>query len=185
MRDSKQEIIRFWFEETPASVRFQRNAEFDSMVVDRFRVTYDMSGDGLCDDWSSDALGCLALCLLFDQLPRRMFRGQAKAYATDHKALMYAKKAIKSGYDQLLDHEKRFYIYLPFEHSEDMADQKRNLELFKSMQRENPVAYQMAQKKFDIFKKFGRFPHRNKDLGRMTTPEEQEFIDQTGEVFGV
>lgn len=176
MRDTKQEIVQFWFEETEPHVWFQQSDEFDALIRERFAVTYEMARDGLCNTWSDDAEGCLALCLLLDQFPRRMFRNTAQAYETDEKALLVAKQAIHKGFDQLLSHEKRFYIYLPFEHSEVMSDQKRNLELFKSMEAENPVAYNVAQQRFAVFEKFGRFPGRNEALGRESTPEELEYL---------
>lgn len=180
MRDTKQEIVHFWFEETEPHLRFQQSPEFDALVKERYAMTHEMAADGLCNNWADDAEGALALCLLLDQFPRRMYRGTAAAYATDEKALLIAKQAIHKGFDQVLVHEKRFYIYLPFEHSEVMTDQKRNLELFKSMQHENPVAYNVAQKRYAVFEKFGRFPDRNKALGRDSSEEELEYLKTSG-----
>lgn len=177
MRDTKQEITHFWFEETEPQLWFQQNETFDKQITDRFSVTYDMAKDGLCNNWSSDAEGCLALCLLLDQFPRRMHRGKAAAYETDEKALLVAKQAIHKGFDQVLPQEQRFYIYLTFEHSENEHDQKRNLELFKAMQAENPVAYHVAQERFEVFSRFGRFPERNEALGRESTDEELEYLE--------
>ncbi len=176
MRDSKQEIVHFWFDETEPSLWFQNNPAFDAKIRERFSLIYDMAADGLCNSWASDAEGALALCLVLDQFPRRMFRGQAKAFGTDEKALLIAKQAVARGFDQLYAQEKRFFFYMPFEHSEKMSDQKRNLELFKAIERENPLAYLVAQRRYAVIEKFGRFPDRNVALGRESTPEEIAYL---------
>ena len=113
MRDTKQEILNFWFVETEPTLWFQRNPEFDATISDQFSITYDMAKDGLCHDWSVDAAGALALCLVLDQFPRRMFRGTSQAYATDEKALLIAKQAVHRGFDKVLPPEQRFFMYLP------------------------------------------------------------------------
>jgi len=177
MRDTKHEILHFWFEETEPQLWFQKSTDFDSRIKERFAVTYEMAKDGLCQSWSANAEGCLALCLLLDQFPRHIYRDQAAAYATDEQSLLVVKQAVHKGFDQVLSHEKRFFLYLPFEHSENMSDQKRNLELFKSMAEENPVAYTVAQQRYKTMEQFGRFPERNKALGRETTSEEQEYLN--------
>lgn len=176
MRDSKQEIVHFWFEETEPRLWFQRSDEFDARIKDRFAVIYDMARDGLCNGWATDAEGCLALCLLLDQFPRRLFRGTPAEFETDERALLTAKQAISKGFDKLLNPTKRFFLYIPFEHSEKMTDHKRNLELFKSMEDDNPVAYFVAQRRRDVIEKFGRYPERNSILGRESTPEEKAYL---------
>lgn len=176
MRDTRQEIVHFWFEETEPRLWFQRSDEFDSIIKDRFAMTYNMAKDGLCNGWNVDADGCLALCLLLDQFPRRMFRGTAAEFETDERALLIAKQAISKGFDQVLTPEKRFFLYIPFEHSERLSDQKKNLELFKSMQDENPVAHFVAQQRYAVIEKYGRYPERNAALGRENTPEEKAYL---------
>jgi uncharacterized protein (DUF924 family) len=176
LRDTRQEIVHFWFEETEPRLWFQRSDEFDSIIKDRFAMTYNMAKDGLCNGWNVDADGCLALCLLLDQFPRRMFRGTAAEFETDERALLIAKQAISKGFDQLLTPEKRFFLYIPFEHSERLSDQKKNLELFKSMQDENPVAHFVAQQRYAVIEKYGRYPERNAALGRENTPEEKAYL---------
>ncbi|MGQ0527088.1 MAG: DUF924 family protein [Alphaproteobacteria bacterium] len=178
MRDSKQEIVHFWFDETEPTLWFQNNPAFDALVGERFSLIYDMAADGLCNAWASDAEGALALCLVLDQFPRRMFRGSPRAFGTDEKALLIAKQAISRGFDQLFTHEKRFFLYMPFEHSERLSDQKRNLELFKSIERDNPLACAVAKRRYDIIEKFGRFPERNEALGRESTPEETDYLNK-------
>ncbi|MGB4107052.1 MAG: DUF924 family protein [Alphaproteobacteria bacterium] len=176
MRDTRQEIVHFWFEETEPRLWFQRSDEFDVIIKERFGMTYDMAKDGLCNGWNIDADGCLALCLLLDQFPRRMFRGSAIEFETDERALLVAKQAISKGFDQLLAPEKRFFLYIPFEHSERLSDQKKNLDLFKSMQDDNPVAYFVAQQRYAVIEKYGRYPERNAALGRESTPEEKAYL---------
>ncbi|HQX27429.1 MAG TPA: DUF924 family protein [Alphaproteobacteria bacterium] len=176
MRDTRQEITHFWFEETEPRLWFQRSDEFDSIIKDRFAMTYNMAKDGLCNGWNVDADGCLALCLLLDQFPRRMFRGTAAEFETDERALLIAKQAISKGFDQVLSPEKRFFLYIPFEHSERLSDQKKNLELFKSMQDENPVAHFVAQQRYAVIEKYGRYPERNAAMGRENTPEEKAYL---------
>jgi uncharacterized protein (DUF924 family) len=180
MRDTKHEIVHFWFEETEPQLWFQNNPQFDAIIKDRFSVTYEMAKEGLSNHWAADEDGALALCIVLDQFPRRIFRDRAAAYETDEKALLIAKQAVNRGFDKLMRHEKRFFLYMPYEHSERMSDQKRNLELFKAMEKENPLAYAHAQRKYKTMEKFGRFPERNAALGRATTPEEQAYLDTYG-----
>jgi len=176
LRDTKHEIIHFWFDETDPRVWFQRSDEFDAEIRERFAMTYDMAKDGLCNNWAIDAEGSLALCLVLDQFPRRIFRGKAAEFETDEKALLTAKQAISKGFDKLLTPLKRFYLYIPFEHSERLSDHKRNLELFKSMENDNPIACQVAVRRAAVIEKFGRYPERNAALGRENTPEEKAYL---------
>lgn len=183
MRDTQQEILHFWFEETRPSQWFQKNAEFDALIRERFVVTYDMARDGLCDGWKRDAKGCLALCILLDQFPRNMFRDSAQAFATDARALLVAKHAIAQGFDQILPVLERRFLYLPFEHSEAIEDQRRAVALFEKMKKDDPLGYDYALRHLEIIEKFGRFPHRNKALGRESTPEEEAWLATPGAGF--
>lgn len=178
MRDGRLEIIHFWFEETPPQLWFQVSEEFDRQVIDRFSGVYDMAKDGLSNGWASDAEGALALCIVLDQFPRHMFRGTPRAYETDAKALLQSKQAIQKGFDQILDPVKRGFLYLPFQHSEDLAEQKRSVELYGKMQHENPTGYRYAVRHLEAIERFGRFPHRNEILGRTSTPEELVFLKE-------
>jgi uncharacterized protein (DUF924 family) len=180
MRDTRHEIIHFWFEETEPQLWFQRNDQFDARIRDRFSIIYDMAKDGLCNNWATDAEGSLALCLVLDQFPRKLFHGTAAEFETDERALLISKQAVSKGFDQVLTHERRFFLYIPYERSERLSDQKKNLELFKSMEHENPVAYRTALRRYDVIDKFGRFPQRNKVLGRESTPDEIEWLEKTG-----
>lgn len=183
MRDTKEEILHFWFEETAPSQWFQKNEVFDGQITDRFLVSYEMAANGLCDGWSSEPDGCLALCLLLDQFPRNMFRGLPRAFATDKKALLVAKYAISKKFDQLLPPIQRRFIYLPYEHSEKLSDQEKAVALFAAMKEHDPMGYDYAVRHYEVIERFGRFPHRNKVLGRENTPEEEEYLAQDGAGF--
>lgn len=180
MRDSQQEIIHFWFEETDPSLWFQVNETFDNHVRDLFAPTYALAKDGLCDGWKKDGEGCLALCLLLDQFPRNMFRGRPDAYATDEKALLTAKYAVSRGFDQLLSPPKRRFLYLPYQHSEKLPDQRKSAELFGRMAKDDPLGHEHALKQLRIIERFSRFPERNAALGRENSPEEEEYLAGRG-----
>ena len=178
MRDTKEEILFFWFEETNPSLWYQNNPEFDENVRERFSLIYDMAKDGLCDDWNRDAEGCLALCIMLNQFPRFIYRGKPEAYATDNRALLVAKHAVLKGFDQVLSTEKRRYIYLPYQHSEKRADQDKSVELFEKIKDDDPLSYEQAVKYHQIINDFDRFPVRNAILGRDNLPEEEEYLAQ-------
>ena len=183
MRDTKQEILHFWFQETQPAQWFQTNPDFDKLVRDRFLVTYQMAQDGVCNAWSADADGALALCITLDQFPRNMFRGTKEAFATDGHAKRVAADAIRNGYDQILPPLRRRFLYLPFEHSENMEDQNRSVALFASMKDEDPMGYEYALRHKDVIARFGRFPHRNVILDRQNTEDELLYLNQPGTGF--
>ena len=183
MRDSQADILAFWFEETQPQQWFQTNPDFDALIRDRFSGAYDKAKSGILDDWRKDADGCLALCILLDQFPRNMFRGTPQAFATDAKALVVAKYAISKGFDQVLPPVKRRFIYLPYEHSENLSDQRKCVELFEKMTKDDPLGYDYAVRHLKVIEAYGRFPHRNKILGRMSTPDEEEYLARPGAGF--
>lgn len=176
MRDTKQEVLRFWFDEIEPEQWFQTSNSLDEEIRERFMCTYDMARKDLCSDWTKDANGILALCLILDQFPRNMFRNMAKAYETDGKAINIAREGINKGFDQLLPTEKRAFMYMPFMHSEKLEDQKLSVELFEGMKGDNPLSYKHAKGYYDVIARFKRFPHRNEILGRETTKQEAEFL---------
>ncbi len=176
MKDYRDEILNFWFEETAPALWFQVNDEFDTHIRERFASAYDFARLGGCDHWQGDADGCLALCLLYDQFPRNMFRGTARMYESDRQGIVIAKLAIAKGFDQILSLPKRRFIYLPFEHSENLQDQKRAVALFEKTKGYDPWSFDYALKHMRVVEKFGRFPHRNILLGRVSTPEENDFL---------
>jgi uncharacterized protein (DUF924 family) len=177
------EVLRFWFgegaERGKAHKRwFEKNYTFDAEIRARFLPLYEALSNN--DDWLSRSDDCLARIVVLDQFPRNMFRGTARAFSTDSLALAAAKHAMAmSYYRDLLPVEKQF-VYLPFEHSESLADQERACELMKPLGEE---LYGWAVKHKVIIERFGRFPHRNDFLGRKSTPEEIEFLKQPGSGF--
>ncbi len=186
------EILEFWFgnrdDEDYGKARkewFTKNPEFDQEVRSRFFPDYQKAAAGELDDWKETALGCLALMILLDQFPRNMFRGQPQAFATDSQALAYAKHAVEQGLDQELLPIQRQFIYLPFEHSENIVDQRQCVELFSTLKDypECALGVDYAYRHIKVIERFGRFPHRNEILGRETTPEEAQFLQQPGSSF--
>jgi uncharacterized protein (DUF924 family) len=176
MRDTQSEIIHFWFEELEPQQWFQQSDSVDDEIKERFAVTHEMAADGLCNHWAIDAEGSLALILVLDQFPRHMYRGSPKSFASDERALLIAKQAIHKGFDQVLEPVKRGFLYLPFQHSETLSDQKKSVELFGAMARDNPAGDMYAKRHLVPIELFGRFPHRNAVLGRESTEEEIEFL---------
>lgn len=183
MRDIKHEILHFWFEETQAQQWFQKNDDFDNLIRERFLGTYRLAADGVCDLWRDEAEGCLALCIVLDQFPRNMFRGTPESFATDAKALQVARHSIARGFDQTFVPVRRRFLYLPFEHSENLADQDRSVALFQSMKEQDLLGYDYALRHQAVIERFGRFPHRNAILGRQNTAEEDEYLAQAGAGF--
>lgn len=183
MKDVVRAILDFWFEETQPAQWFQVNPAFDQEIRNRFEDDYDKGARGIFDDWKTDSDGCLALVLLLDQFPRNMYRGTPQAFATDGKALVISKFALSKGFDQVLAPIKRRFIYLPFEHSENLNDQRKCVELFEKMKKDDPLGYDYALRHLKVIEKYGRFPHRNKILSRMNTPEEEEYLAQEGAGF--
>ncbi|MCB1537410.1 MAG: DUF924 domain-containing protein [Rhodospirillales bacterium] len=176
MKDSRAAILDFWFVETRPAQWFQKNPDFDALIRERFGADYDLGIAGIYDSWAGEADGCLALCILFDQFPRNMFRETARAFATDERALDVAERALAARFDALLSVQKRRFLYLPFEHAEDLAHQDRSVALFEAMQKEDPTGYAYALRHRDVIARFGRFPHRNAALGRGSTPDEVAYL---------
>ena len=179
------EILDFWFgregEEGYGEFReawFTKDPEFDRQVQDRFEGAYEEAAAGRLEHWKDEARSCLALIILLDQFTRNMFRGDPKTYATDDKALEAARHAVEHAYDRELTPYGRLFVYLPFEHSEDLEDQRFSVELFRGLAAEmgSEDLLDYAVRHLEIIERFGRFPHRNEILGRATTPEEAEFL---------
>lgn len=180
MKDSQSQVLQFWFDETPPAAWFQVSAEFDQSVRDRFLPVYNMACQGVFDDWARNADGALALIIIFDQFPRNMFRNTPQAFATDDKALAVARKAISAGFDQVHTPIRRRFMYLPFEHTEDLAVQDESVAHYASMQYEDPLGYEYALRHRHVISRFGRFPHRNAILGRASTEDEMAYLKSGG-----
>lgn len=176
------ELLGFWFAEGAEARRklwFVADPEFDRLCTGRFLSAYEQASAGRLDDWRNDARGCLALVLLLDQLPRNMFRDTPRAFATDQKAREVARHAVNRGFDSQLPPINRAFLYLPFEHSEDLADQHESVRRQRKLAEEEPECFDFvkyAEAHFATIERFGRFPHRNRILGRVSRPEEIEFL---------
>lgn len=175
------DVIRFWLEETPAEARFKRDEALDAEIERRFSAVHAEVAAASPDEAVASARRALSVVILLDQFSRNMFRGSPKAFESDAKALAVARKAIASGFDREFDKYGRLFLYLPFEHSEDLADQERSIALIAGLGDAELDRYAVAH--HEIIRRFGRFPHRNAVLGRESTPEELEFLQQPGSSF--
>ena len=171
------DVVAFWRDAGP-SKWFTRDSAFDARCRALLGLHFT-AASRLLDDWRTDPTGALALLILLDQIPRNAFRSHAHAYATDPLARSIAVEAVDAGFDLLTDEPLRMFFYLPFEHSESLDDQHRSLALHRE-RLAAPDADRWARLHLDIIERFGRFPHRNAALGRITTAEEQAFLDAGG-----
>lgn len=171
------DVLAFWHEAGPKKW-FTKDQSFDDDIRARFLATYEAAAAGRLSDWEKNAESALALVIVLDQFSRNMFRGDARTYAADPLARAVADRAISGGFDQKVTAALRSFFYLPFEHSENLADQDRCIALNRAAGDEDNLKW--AEIHRDIIRRFGRFPHRNAVLGRKTTPEEQAFLDSGG-----
>ena len=176
-----EQVLMFWFGTLNVEyavkkqdVWFKATPQFDDSISRTFAEAYKMAAANKFDNLMEDQSGCLALIILLDQIPRNLFRNSAKAYATDSKARSIARMGLEKDYDKNMSAWHRVFFYLPFEHSENIDDQNLSVQLFKELAFENVIEAAIDHKK--IIKKFGRFPYRNNDLGRISTPEEKVYL---------
>ncbi|MCK5166337.1 MAG: DUF924 domain-containing protein [Rhodospirillaceae bacterium] len=181
MPSDAESVLAFWFDETETKQWFIKDADFDATIEKRFGGLHAEAARGELDSWCDSAKGSLALVILLDQFSRNIFRGDPRTFSTDAKALDISKMAIANGYDGEVEENARGFFYLPFEHSENIADQERAIELFSKMGNKNLLEW--AEKHKVIIERFGRFPHRNEVLGRESTPEELQFLTEDGSSF--
>jgi uncharacterized protein (DUF924 family) len=170
------DVVAFWREAGP-SMWFAKDDAFDRRFRERFILLHEAAARGELKSWESTSDGVLALLILLDQFPRNSFRNTPRMYATDAIAREVADRAILAGLDKAVPAELRTFVYIPFGHSESLADQERSVALARSVS-ESDLAH--AQHHHDIVARFGRFPHRNPILGRKMRPEEQEYLDNGG-----
>jgi len=188
---TQQEILDFWFAEGPNTKRmawFQVNPTFDAACRKLCAALLEPARNGALDHWAETADGALALLLLLDQMPRNIHRGNAAAFAADAKARAIARAAIARGRDQQCTQAQRGFFYLPFEHAEDLADQDLSVKLFAVLAAEpdfdNPErTLDFVGRHHDVIRRFGRFPHRNAALGRISTVAEADYLARPGAGF--
>ena len=185
------EVLEFWFSEQTRPLWFERNAAFDEEIRTRFGANVAAAAIGDLDYWVRAVDSSLALVLLLDQFPRNIHRGTLRAYAGDVRARNTADTAIERGFDRRTPLDRRFFFYLPFEHSENPKDQARSVALFRRWAEEHRGAARegaLEQMKYvlrhqEIVERFGRFPHRNTVLGRESTPAEVAFLKEPNSSF--
>jgi uncharacterized protein (DUF924 family) len=173
---SPETILDFWRAAGPKRW-FEADDDFDKAIRERFLSAHEAAAAGELKSWEEMPEGALALLLLLDQFPRNAFRGTPRMYATDAMARESAGAAIEAGHDRMCEAGLRLFFYLPFAHSEDLADQQRSVALNAPLGEPNASN---SRRHHDIVRRFGRFPHRNPILGRRMTEEEQDFLDQGG-----
>jgi uncharacterized protein (DUF924 family) len=179
-------VLDFWFQGDPSVWRtdpwFRKSDEFDDAIRTRFALAVQAAQDGVLDTWTETPDGTLALLLLLDQFARNIHRGSHLAFAGDAHARTLARAAIANGIEDRLTPVQRVFLYLPFEHSEDLADQDDSIRLFESLPpadwRDTVVDY--AHRHRAVIREFARYPHRNAALGRTSTPAEQVWLDAGG-----
>lgn len=184
MKQTEREIaavLAFWFEDLLPSQWFEVDALVDAACRDRFVELYERLALRVPQEWLGTADGCLAAVIVLDQFPRNMFRNDPRAFATDHAALAIVEDAVKKGFDDQLEPERRMFLYMPFQHSEDATVQARSVELFTRLGTPEPL--ESAKRHKAIIDRFDRFPHRNEILGRPPTEEEGAFLDTPGSSF--
>ena len=167
--DWRGEVLHFWFGLDKAQW-FRADAELDHRIRERFLKAWQEKQALPPERFLTDALTALAAVILFDQFPRNMFRGHADQFATDSLALAVARGAVDRGFDEELDEQERAFLYLPFEHSESLGDQRQSVLLFTKLG--DALFLDYAKKHHDVIERFGRFPHRNAMLGRAPRPAE-------------
>jgi uncharacterized protein (DUF924 family) len=177
MMRSAEDVLTFWRPAGPERW-FEPDEAFDAAIRERFTATYKDAAAGLLSAWENSPEGALALVIVLDQFPRNMFRHSARSFAADPMAREITRRAIAKGFDQRIAMPERSFFYLPFEHSEEIADQERAVALVGATGDADLLKW--AELHADIIRRFGRFPHRNAILGRTTTPEEQAFLDAGG-----
>jgi uncharacterized protein (DUF924 family) len=172
-----KQVLSFWKKAGPKRW-FKSDAEFDHDIQDNFLITHQAAELGKLASWGEEPESALALVIVLDQFSRNMFRGSARAFSSDALALATAKRAIERGFDRKIKLPERSFLYLPFQHSENLADQETSLKLYGATKNKELVRW--AKLHHDTIQRFGRFPHRNEILGRVSTPDEIAFLDEGG-----
>jgi uncharacterized protein (DUF924 family) len=171
---SYQKVTNYWFSEKSQKHWFDSTAEIDAEIKEKFQSVWQSARTGEIDAWQKTAEGALALIILLDQFPLNMFRGEAKSFETEQKAIEVALKAIDNGFDKKLSQKELSFLLMPLMHSEKLEEQELSVNLFKNHNLTDNLRF--AQHHRDLIKEFGRFPHRNAILGRKSTPEEIEYL---------
>lgn len=170
-----EDILNFWFYEVGRDRWFTDDRALDLQIREKFLAAYEQAAKGELNSWKTTPEGMLALLLLFGELPRRMFRGTTRAFATDDQALDLAREGVIKHFDDRIDKQFKLFFYLPFLNSESIGDQRLALFYIRERTKEDEWL-DRAQQHYHTIQRFGRFPERSPILGRELTPEEAEFL---------
>ncbi|MGB3147658.1 MAG: DUF924 family protein [Paracoccaceae bacterium] len=179
MESDQQKVLAFWFEEIDQSDWYVADPALDQTIRQRFLGLWETAWEGGLQDWLTTPEGTLAYLIVTDQFSRNMFRGDARSFATDEAARFAARMAIVKGFDLALEEPKRIFFYMPFEHSEDPADQHWSVMLIEERIQSREF-YRHALAHREVIRRFGRFPYRNQALGRQSTEAEEAFLAAGG-----
>ena len=166
------DVIKYWFSEKSRQHWFSSTPEIDNEIKQRYEQLWINAASGKLNDWQDSPQGCLALIIILDQFPLNMFRGKAKSFQTEEMAVEVALKAIKKGYDEILNTDELLFLFMPLMHSENLEHQNMQVKLFEKYDFND----EYSKHHRDIVKRFGRFPHRNEILGRMSTMVELDYL---------
>jgi len=166
------DVIKYWFSENSRQHWFSSTSEIDNEIKQRYEKLWIKAASGKLNDWQDSPQGCLALIIILDQFPLNMFRGKAKSFQTEELAIEVALKTIDKGYDEILNTDELLFLFMPLMHSENLEHQNMQVTLFEKYDFND----EYSKHHRDIVKRFGRFPHRNEILGRMSTMEELDYL---------
>lgn len=182
MSSEINELIDYWYSEDISRYWFNSTEIIDDQIRQRYESVWQAAKDGKLDHWMEFAQGCLALIIVLDQLPLNMFRGMAKSFSTEFKAIKVAHHTIEKGFDKLIPKQQLAFLYMPLMHSENLQDQDLSVNCFEQAGLDENTKF--AEHHRDIVKRFGRFPHRNKVLGRESSEQELVYLSSEGAFTG-
>jgi len=174
MTESPQRMVKFWFSDAVRPLWFKSTPSFDKQLREQFESLWQQAAQGQLDSWAENAEGALALVILLDQIPLNIFRGEARSFSTESKARDIAGYAIDKRWDVTLPDEQKAFLYMPFMHSESLADQDRSVALYEASGLNDNLKF--AKHHRELIHRFGRFPHRNAILGRESTEAERAYL---------
>ena len=182
------DVLTFWFGDDPNQYRdswFKHDAAFDAAIQQKFGSTLASARDGALDNWATTPAGALALVIVLDQFSRNLHRGSGLAFAGDAHARRIARNAVATGADMHLTPMQRIFLYLPFEHAEDLGEQDRSVALFETLPIDDFISrvQRSAREHREVIRRFGRFPRRNAALSRADTPEELAYMGETNRSY--
>ncbi len=171
---SPDDVLGFWFDAAHERLWFRSAPEFDELIRQRFEPCWQDAAGGRLDRWAGNAAGALALVIVLDQFPLNMFRNQPKSFASEAKAIEVSRDAVGRGFDEGLHGPRKAFLYMPLMHSESLDDQELSVALFKAAGLDDNLRF--ARHHRDLIARFGRFPHRNRILGRTSSDEELAYL---------